>query len=69
MTAKGRWRAATMLDDLDLSAIQDERIRQGFVLLLNLVEELKRENAELRAENRRLRDENNGAGAALGQVR
>jgi hypothetical protein len=48
-----------MLEDLDLSAIGDERIRQGFVLLLNLVEELKRENGELRAENQRLRDENN----------
>ncbi len=46
-----------MLDDLDLSAIGDERVRQGFVLLLNLVEDLKRENAELRAENQRLRDE------------
>ena len=46
-----------MLEDLDLSTIQDERIRQGFVLLLNLVEELKRENLELRAENQRLRDE------------
>ena len=46
-----------MLEDLDLSAIGDERVRQGFVLLLNLVEELKRENRELRAENQRLRDE------------
>ena len=50
-----------MLEDLDLSAvvstIADERIRQGFVLLLNLVEELKRENRELRAESQRLRDE------------
>ena len=46
-----------MLEGLDLSTIQDERIRQGFVLLLNLVEELKRENSELRAENQRLRDE------------
>ena len=45
------------LDELDLSAIQDERARQCIVLLLNLVEELKRENAELRAENQRLRDE------------
>jgi Transposase IS66 family len=48
-----------MLEDLDLSAIADERVRQGMVLLLNLVEELKRENLELRAENQRLRDENN----------
>ena len=47
----------SILDDLDLSAIQDERARQCIVLLLNLVEELKRENAELRAENQRLRDE------------
>ncbi len=48
-----------MLEDLDLSAIADERVRQGMVLLLNLVEELKRENSELRAEVQRLRDENN----------
>src|SRR5450759_844942 len=48
-----------MLEDLDLSAIADERVRQGMVLLLNLVEELKREKLRLRAENQRLRDENN----------
>lgn len=48
-----------LLDELGLSAIGDERVRQGLVLLLNLVEELKRENAELRAENQRLRDEIN----------
>lgn len=46
-----------ILDDLDLSAIQDEKVRKCIVLLLNLVEELKRENLELRAENQRLRDE------------
>ena len=46
-----------ILDDLDLSAIQDEKVRKCIVLLLNLVEDLKRENAELRAENQRLRDE------------
>ena len=39
----------SILDDLDLSAIEDERIRQCIVLLLNLVEQLKRENAEQRA--------------------
>ena len=48
-----------LLEDLDLSAIQDERARQCIILLLNLVEDLKRENAELRAEVQRLRDEIN----------
>ena len=33
-----------MLEDLDLSAIAGERVRQGLALLLNLVEELQREN-------------------------
>jgi len=47
------------LDDLDLASIADERVRTGFVMLLNLVEALKRENAELRAEVQRLRDEIN----------
>jgi hypothetical protein len=37
----------------------DERLRTCLVILLNLVEELERENAELRADNRRLRDEIN----------
>ena len=46
-----------LLEELDLSSIQDERLRQCIVLLLNLVEQLKRENAELRAEVQRLRDE------------
>jgi hypothetical protein len=49
----------SILDELDLSAIQDERARQGIVLLLNLVEQLKRENTELRAQVQRLRDEIN----------
>jgi len=52
-------RSVSLLDELDLSSIADERIRQGLLLLLNLVEELKRENADLRAENQRLRDEIN----------
>jgi len=47
------------LEDLDLTSIADERVRTGFVMLLNLVEELKGENAELRAEVQRLRDEIN----------
>jgi len=49
----------SLLDELDLASIADERVRRALLLLLNLVEELKRENAELRAENQRLRDEIN----------
>jgi len=48
-----------MLNDLDLSGIQDERAREVIVRLLNLVEEQGRELAEARAEIQRLRDENN----------
>ena len=46
-----------ILDEIDLSAIQDERARKCIVPLLNLVEDLKRENSGLRAEQQRLRDE------------
>jgi FtsZ-binding cell division protein ZapB len=49
----------TLLDALDLSAIQDPHARQAIRLLLNLVEEVKQENRALREENQRLRDENN----------
>jgi cell division protein FtsB len=55
--AEERERAFAALAALDLSAIVDPGLRQGFGLLLNLVEELRRENLELRAENQRLRDE------------
>lgn len=48
-----------MLEDLNLSGIQDEGIRQCITLLLNLVEDLKRENQALREEKQRLRDEIN----------
>ena len=51
-----------MLDDLDLAAIGDERVRQRMVLLLNLVEQLKQENAELRAEVQRLRERDVSSG-------
>jgi len=51
-------KALGLLEELDLSSIQDERLRQCIVMLLNMVEQLKRENAELRAEVQRLRDEN-----------
>jgi len=48
-----------MLSDFDPSQIQDEGARQAIIQLLNLVEELKRENTTLREEVQRLRDENN----------
>lgn len=48
-----------MLEDLDLTSIQDERARQCIILLLNLVEELKQENHTLREDLQRLRDEIN----------
>ena len=48
-----------LLEDLDLSSIQDGNARKCIVLLLNLVEDLKRENQQLRAEVQRLRDEIN----------
>src|SRR3954453_23989153 len=49
----------SLLDALDLGAIQDPHARQAIRLLLNLVEELKQENRSLRDDNQRLRDENN----------
>lgn len=48
-----------MMSDLDPSQIQAEGTRQAIIQLLNLVEELKRENTALREEVQRLRDENN----------
>lgn len=48
-----------MLSNFDPTQIQDEGARQAIVKLLNLVEELKRENVKLREEVQRLRDENN----------
>ena len=38
----------TIFGELDLSGIPDEHARQGIVLLLNLVEDLKQENHRLR---------------------
>ena len=49
----------SLLDALDLSAIQDQHARQAIRLLLNLVEEMKQENRALRDENQRLRDQIN----------
>ncbi len=47
------------LPELPLDEIADERVREGFMRLLNLVEELASENRQLRADNLRLRDELN----------
>lgn len=48
-----------LLTGFDPTLIKDEKAREGYILLLNLVEELKAENERLRAENQRLRDELN----------
>ncbi len=52
-------RRKEMLEGFDPTLIQDEKAREGYILLLNLVEELKVENERLRAENQRLKDEIN----------
>lgn len=44
---------------IDLKSIQDENLRGCIILLLNAVEQLSKENAELRKENQQLRDEIN----------
>jgi hypothetical protein len=48
-----------MLEDIDLSNIQDESVRQLVVQLLNLVEALSADLRDAQAEIQRLRDENN----------
>ncbi len=48
-----------MLEGFDPTLIQNEKAREGYILLLNLVEELKVENERLRAEVQRLKDEIN----------
>lgn len=47
------------LVDLDLSSIADGRLREGFVRLLNLIEELSATVRQQAEEIQRLRDENN----------
>jgi hypothetical protein len=46
-----------MLDDLDLSAIADDRMRELVVRLLNIIETLTADLRAAQAENQRLRDE------------
>lgn len=48
-----------MLDDLDLTGIQDERARALIIGLLNLIEDLSADLRALQEENQRLRDEIN----------
>ena len=48
-----------MLEGFDPNSIADEKAREGFIILLNLVETLQAENERLRVENQRLRDEIN----------
>jgi len=48
-----------MVEDIDILAIADEKIRQFVRRLLNWVETLSAEIKKLRAENQALRDENN----------
>ena len=44
---------------IDLKSIEDENLRGCFILLLNAVEQLSKENEELRKKNQDLTDENN----------
>jgi hypothetical protein len=48
-----------MLEEFDPMSIEDEGLRQIFICLLNLVENLQAKVAEQAAEIQRLRDENN----------
>ena len=47
------------LEELDLKAIEDEKMRHLIGELLNIIEDLRLEVREVRVENQRLRDENN----------
>src|SRR5258708_39993482 len=49
----------SMLEDFDPNTIEDESLRQVFITLMNLVENLSTKVAEQAEEIQRLRDENN----------
>jgi FtsZ-binding cell division protein ZapB len=57
----------SILDELDLSAIQDEQAREGIIGLLNLVEEMSQTIKALQIEIQRLKDENNRLKGEQGQ--
>src|SRR5260370_40976735 len=48
-----------MVEHIDPSTIEDESLRQAFVSLMNVVENLSTKVADLSAENQQLRDEIN----------
>jgi hypothetical protein len=48
-----------MVEEWDPSTMEDEGLRQKFLLLMNMVEGLTAQVADLKAENQRLRDEIN----------
>jgi archaellum component FlaC len=59
-----------MIEDVDLSAIQDEAVRKQIQQLLNLLEKLWTQLRALQEENQLLRDEiNQFKGQQSGRVR
>ena len=56
-----------MLEDLDLTGIQDEQARQCIVRLLNLLEDVTADLRAAQEENQRLRDENSRLKGEQGQ--
>jgi len=44
--------------DINLDHV-DEKLKETILTLVNIIEELAKENSELRQDNQRLRDENN----------
>lgn len=57
----------SILDEMDLSAIQEEQAREGIIGLLNLVEEMSQTIQALQVENQRLKDEINRLKGEQGQ--
>jgi regulator of replication initiation timing len=58
-----------MREEFDPSTIEDEGLRQVFLYLMNVVENLSAKVAELTEENQRLRDENNRLKGEQGKPR
>src|SRR6266700_3524008 len=58
-----------MREEFDRSTIEDEGLRQVFLYLMNVVENLSDKVAEITEENQRLRDENNRLKGEQGKPR